>query len=122
MHELSICQALLTQVADIAAARGAPAVERITIEVGPLSGVEPALLAHAFAVMRTGSCAADAVLSVETTAVAVSCLGCGARSQATPGRLVCSVCGGYRTSIVAGDELRLLRVELRSPELRSATA
>ena len=43
MHELSICSALLDQVSDLAGRRGASAVQRITIEVGPLSGVEPAL-------------------------------------------------------------------------------
>lgn len=115
MHELSVCQALLTQVSEIALGRGAAAVERIVLEVGPLSGVEPALLERAFAVVRTGSCAADAVLSIETPAVMIRCLTCDAQSQTAPNRLVCRVCGGYRTRIVAGDELRLRRVELRVP-------
>jgi Zn finger protein HypA/HybF involved in hydrogenase expression len=39
---------------------GASAVERITIEVGPLCGVEPELLASAFAILREGGCAAQA--------------------------------------------------------------
>ncbi len=122
MHELSICQSLLSQVTDIASDRGADAVERIVIEVGPLSGIEPELLAQAFAVVRAGSCAAGAALSIETTRVTVSCITCGAQSQTAPNRLVCGVCGGYRTRIVAGDELRLRRVELRVPEARPAFA
>lgn len=116
MHELSVCQALLTQVIEIAAERGADAVERIVIEVGPLSGVEPALLARAFDVVRTGSCAAQAVLSIESPGVTICCVTCGAQSQTAPNRLVCTACGGYRTRIVAGDELRLRRVELRVPQ------
>ncbi len=116
MHELSICQSLLSQVTDIASDRGADAVERIVIEVGPLSGIEPELLAQAFAVARTGSCAAGAALSIETTGVTVSCSTCGAQSQTVPNRLVCGACGGFRTRIVAGDELRLRRVELRVPD------
>jgi hydrogenase nickel incorporation protein HypA/HybF len=122
VHELSVCQALLTQVADIAADRGACVVERISIEVGPLSGVEPALLASAFAIVRAGSCAAEALLLIESTPVTISCVGCGAQSKPKPNRLVCAVCGGFRTRIVAGDELRLRRVELRMPESRPATA
>ena len=122
MHELSVCQALLTQVAAIAAGRGARLVERITIEVGPLSGVEPALLASAFAALRAGGCAAEAALSIESTAVAIRCMTCGTQSPTKPNRLVCAACGGFRTRIVAGDELRLRRVELRMPPPRRESA
>ncbi len=120
MHELSVCQALLTQVIEIAANRGADIVERIVVEVGPLSGVEPALLARAFAVVCVGSCAAHAVLSIESPQVTIRCSACGAQSQTAPNRLVCSQCGGYRTRILTGDELHLRRVELRVPQPASA--
>ena len=122
VHDLSVCQALLTQVAEIAAGRGARVVERITIEVGPLSGVEPVLLASAFAIVRAGGCAAEAALSIESTTVTIGCMACGAHSNPKPNRLVCAVCGGFRTRVVAGDELRLRRVELRMPESRSGPA
>jgi hydrogenase nickel incorporation protein HypA/HybF len=112
MHELSICQALLAQVAAIARAQGADAIEHIVLEVGPLSGVDPGLLARAFEVARLASCASEATLSIETPQVTVSCLSCGAQSQTPPNRLLCDACGGYRTRIVAGDELNLRRVEL----------
>ena len=115
MHELSVCQALLSQVAAIAADRGARLVERITIEVGPLCGVEPALLARAFAALRAGGCAAEADLLIESVAVTIGCMTCGRESQTKPNRLVCAACGGFRTRIVAGDELRLRRVALRVP-------
>ena len=116
MHELSVCQALLSQVAEIAAGRGATVVERITIEVGPLSGVEPVLLASAFTIVRAGSCAAQAALLIESTMVTIRCMSCNAQSQTEPNRLTCAVCGEFRTRIMAGDELRLRRVELRMPE------
>ena len=120
MHELSVCQALLAQVVEIAANRGADAVERIVIDVGPLSGVEPALLARAFTALCAGSCAAHAVLSIESPEVVISCMACGVQSQTAPNRLVCTGCGGYRTRIVTGDELRLRRGELRVPQPASA--
>jgi len=122
VHEFSICQSLLSQVTVIASDRGASAVERIVVEIGPLSGVEPALLAQAFAIASAASCAAHATLSIETTQVIVSCIACSAQSQAAPNRLLCGVCGGYRTRIVAGEELRLRRVELRVLEPRPASA
>jgi hydrogenase nickel incorporation protein HypA/HybF len=121
VHELSICQALLAQVAKIATDHGSSEVAGIIVEIGPLAGVEPVLLERAFAFAREGSCAAAAVLSIETTGVIVSCLSCGAQSRTAPNRLLCSACGGYRTRIVAGDELRLRRVELRAPSVRSTS-
>jgi hydrogenase nickel incorporation protein HypA/HybF len=119
VHELSVCQALLRQVAEIATSRGASAVDRITIEVGPLSGIEPELLAGAFAILRAGSCAAQALLSIESTTVSIRCEGCGTQSAAEPNRLLCAACGGFRTTLVAGDELRLRRLELQVPQSRS---
>ena len=114
VHELSVCQALLGQVAAIAQTRGAESVAHITIEVGPLSGTDPDLLKSAFQVMRSG-CAAMAQLTVNRRAVEIVCLSCGANSETVPNRLVCQHCGGWRVRVTAGDELRLLRVEMRVP-------
>jgi hydrogenase nickel incorporation protein HypA/HybF len=116
VHELSICQNLLVQVADIAAARGASSVARITLELGPLCGVEPTLLARAFEIARAGSCAAGAELSIEIVGVSVRCVLCGAETQVIPNRMLCGACGGYRTELISGDEMRLRGVELRLPE------
>ena len=115
MHELSVCQALMIQVADIAKARGAEAVESITIEVGPLCGTEPALLLNAFLVMRSGP-ASTAKLLIKCCPVRICCLECGFKSETAPNRLICGHCGGWRTQVIAGDELRLLSVEIRMPE------
>lgn len=114
MHELSVCQALLSQVAEIARAQGAAAVEQITIELGPLCGTEPRLLWNAFSAMRCGV-AANAELRIKHCSVSIQCLQCEARTETRPNRLVCGKCGGWRTRVIAGDELRLLKVEIRMP-------
>jgi hydrogenase nickel incorporation protein HypA/HybF len=113
VHELSICQALLHQVNTIAGEAGCDDVEAVTIEIGPLAGVEPGLIASAFAVMKLGGCAAHAALIIESSGVQVECENCHAVSPAAPNRLLCAACGGYRTRVVAGEEMRLLRVALR---------
>jgi hydrogenase nickel incorporation protein HypA/HybF len=114
MHELSICQALLNQVNHVAVDAGCEHIEKITIAIGPLAGVEPGLLASAFAVMKIGGCAAQATLIIESDGVRVECAACGKVSETAANRLVCPACRGYRTRVVAGTELRLLRVELRA--------
>ncbi len=120
VHELSICQALLTQVAAIAASREGAVVARIVIEVGPLAGIEPAQLSSAFLILRLGGCASQADLLIETTKVIIRCTICGAQSHTRPNRLVCGLCGDFRVRVLAGEELRLRRVELQAPPAQPA--
>ena len=122
MHELSICQALLTEVSRIAASHGARAVERVNVEIGRLSGVEPELLSRAFEIARFGTCAEHAVLSLAVLEITVRCADCGAASSARPNRLLCGACGGYRTQVLEGNELRLRAIELDVAEERAAPA
>jgi hydrogenase nickel incorporation protein HypA/HybF len=125
VHELSLCQALLQEVATIATRHRATAVERISVEVGRLSGVEPELLLRAFEVARVGSCSARAVLSLTVLEITVRCADCGATSRAQPNCLLCAACGSFRTRVLEGDELRLRAVELDVldvPEARAVPA
>ncbi len=116
MHELSICQSLLDQVQRIAADHGAERVERIRLQIGPLSGVEAPLLRSAYPLAAAGTIAEDAVLEIESAAVRVHCLTCGAETEATPNRLICGACGDWHTRLVSGDELLLANLELSVPE------
>lgn len=112
MHELSVCQALIAQVADIAAAHGARGVKTVRLQIGPLSGVEAALLEHAYPLASAGSVSESAQLIVERLPVRVRCQDCGAESEATVNRLLCDACGSYRTQLISGDEMLLASVEL----------
>ncbi len=122
MHELSVCRSLLDEVTKIATSHGASAVERITVEIGRLSGVEPELLARAFEIARAGTCAAQAALSIEVLEITVRCTDCGTSSRVQPNHLLCAACGGYRTQVLEGDELRLRAVALAMPEALAVAA
>lgn len=112
MHELSVCLSLLQQVEQIASERSATRVTRITLNVGPLSGVEPDLLRHAYPLATAGTVAADAELVIETSDVVVRCSQCESETTVAANRLLCGSCGDFRTRVIAGDELTLMRVEL----------
>jgi hydrogenase nickel incorporation protein HypA/HybF len=112
VHELSVCQGMLDQVARIAAGRSAAAVTRITLRIGPLSGVEPELLRAAFPLARAGTIASQAELVIESLPVRVRCDTCDAETEAGPNRLVCAACGDWHTRLIGGDELLLASVEL----------
>jgi len=112
MHELSVCQGLISQVQDIARQNDARAVERIIVRIGPLSGVEAPLLRDAYSIARAGTVAADAELVIETMPVRVHCDTCGAETDASVNRLLCGECGDYHTRLLSGDEMILASVEL----------
>ncbi len=80
MHELAVCQALIDQVARVARDNGAGRVLSITISVGPLAGVEPKLLEHAYPLAAAGTVAEDAQLVIETVGVQVRCRKCQAET------------------------------------------
>jgi hydrogenase nickel incorporation protein HypA/HybF len=112
MHELSVCLSLLQQMVKIANERNAVAVEKIYLQIGPLSGIEPALLRNAYPLAAAGTVAADAELIIEASDIVVSCTECGVESPAQANRLLCSACGDFRTQIVSGDEMILQRMEM----------
>jgi hydrogenase nickel incorporation protein HypA/HybF len=110
VHELAICQALISQVTDVAREQKATTVLDIYVRVGPLSGVESPLMRNAFPVAAAGTVASDANLHLEAAPIRVRCEECGEESDARMNRLVCAACGDWRTTLISGDELILQRV------------
>jgi len=121
MHELAICQALMSQVETIASDNQATRVTSITLGLGPLSGVEEQLLKNAYPVASSGTVADGAELSIRPTPIRVKCPDCERESEAEPNRLVCEHCDSWHTELISGDELLLLSVELEKPT-QAATA
>jgi len=112
MHELAICQSLLKQVESLAFKHSARCVTSIVVAIGPLSGVEAQLLKDAYPVASAGTVAQEAELIIENLPVRVKCGFCDSESDALPNKLVCKKCGDWRTTLVSGDELLLMSVEL----------
>ena len=111
MHELSVCQALISQVEELAQREMAQRVERVRVGIGPLSGVEPQLLQHAYPLAAAGTLAENSELEIENRPIRVHCPTCGKTSDASASRLLCAHCGDWQTTLVSGDELMLLQVE-----------
>jgi hydrogenase nickel incorporation protein HypA/HybF len=120
MHELSVCQNLVVQVERIAREQNAR-VSSITIKIGPLSGVEAALVEQAYPLAVAGTCLSAARLIIDSLPVRVHCRICQQDTAAAPNRLVCAHCGDWRTELLSGDELLLSSVELsRDPSAEVA--
>lgn len=120
MHELAVCQALMDQVAAVAAREAARRVTAVTLQIGDLSGVEPQLLLDAWPIASAGSLAMGASLRIESVPLRVRCLDCGCETDASPNRLVCGECSSFRTTLVSGEELLLKSVELERADAGDA--
>lgn len=120
MHELSVCQNLVMQVERIAREQNAR-VSSITIKIGPLSGVEAALVEQAYPLAVAGTCLSAARLIIDSLPVRVHCRVCQQDTAAAPNRMLCAHCGDWRTELLSGDELLLSSVELsRDPSAEMA--
>lgn len=115
MHELSVCQALLDQVVEIAAEHGGVRVSCITIRVGPLSGIEPQLLSRAFEVVCSGSIAAGTELNIEPEAVRIYCPACDRENPAAVNQLRCRQCSHVPVQLISGDALTLVSLSIERP-------
>lgn len=121
MHELAICQALVDKVQSVAEEQHACRVTSIVIGMGPLAGVEEQLLVNAYPVASISTIAEHAELLIEHLPVRIKCNCCNKESRARPNRMVCRHCGNWQTTLVSGDELLLLSVELeKAPATYSA--
>lgn len=112
MHELSVCQSLISQVETIAREKLADTVISITLGIGALSGVDAQLLQHAYPIASAGSIADNAELIIQHLPIRVRCSQCGSESDAIPNKLICKECGDWRTTLISGDEMLLMSVEL----------
>lgn len=123
MHELSVCQSMLSQIERVAQENRADAVHRITVQIGPLSGIEPQLLQQAFPIAVAGSIAEEAVLEIELLPIRIECRQCGAESEAaSANKLICGHCGHWQTRLLSGDEMLLASLELdRATDKETAT-
>lgn len=115
MHELSIAQALVEQLDQIAASEDATVIAALTIEIGSLSGCDPEALKLAFPLAAGSSIAAGAALTIKLTRASATCRAC--RTTFTPDSpfFVCETCGSMEIDVEGGRDLLIRSVELNVP-------
>lgn len=113
MHEASLVRSLLRQVETLMREYGGEAVERVCVEVGPLSGVEPVLFETAFVEQCVGSCMAGARLAIEEVPLEADCLDCEQKFEIREFLFRCVVCESTRLKITRGDGIILKSVDVR---------
>lgn len=118
MHELSIAQAVVEQATTAAADHGANRIDRLELEVGAATHLNPDQLAFCVETVAAETPAADAEVAVTAIPPAGVCE-CGWEGELEPLESVpvaapdrrCPDCG-ERVELTAGTECRLARISV----------
>ncbi len=116
MHEMAIASNLLEQVVRIAEQHNSSAVERVELDVGLLQQVVPDSLMLAFAAAAQDTPAAGAVLELTEVKPVARCRPCDAPFEPSLTDYVCPRCGQADVQIVAGQDIILRSIVLRTKE------
>jgi hydrogenase nickel incorporation protein HypA/HybF len=104
MHEYGLCEGVLDAVRARAAGRQ---VAEVRIRAGARHGVDRDSMSQAFQHMAAGTEAADAVVDLVVTPMALHCEECDANGHTDDFLAVCPICGSDRVALTGGDELTL---------------
>ncbi len=108
MHELGITQNIVAIVEEAAKGRR---VQRVTLEVGALSGVMSEAIAFCFDVVTAGTALEGASLEIQEIEGRARCESCG-DEFATDTLFALCPCGSYRFTRLRGEELNVKSMEL----------
>jgi len=112
MHEMSLCESILDILEDQAAKDHFTQVKRVSVDIGPLSCVEPEALQFGFDVVMTGSLAEGAVLEIARPPAEALCLGCFKTVPVQARFDSCPECGSDALQVVSGEELKIRELEV----------
>ena len=112
MHELSIAQALVTQIEEASRENGSGSVIAARIVVGGLSGVDADALRFAFPIATEGTSLADTRLDIEEDPAIIACNSCGARTTPDFPLPLCNACDSVDVTIEGGQHLTLPSIEM----------
>jgi hydrogenase nickel insertion protein HypA len=112
MHELALCQSILSIVENEARNRQVRRVLAVRLEVGDLTCASADAMAFCFDAVTRNTIAEGATLELIRTPGEAWCLDCGRRVEIADRHQPCPQCGSLALSICSGEELRVTEVEV----------
>lgn len=110
MHELSLCQAIVTNVGNHAPA--GERVSRVTVRIGHLRQVVPDSLLFSWEVLTDGTDLAGSELHIEQVPAVVHCSACDADTTLALPMPACGTCSTTDVELVTGNEFLLVSIDV----------
>lgn len=111
MHEMGLTDALLKKVDKIVAEENVSGVNKITLEIGNLSGVVPRFLKECWDAVAYGTAYQETELVIETVNGTARCEDCKREFEADIDDLRCPYCRGYKLTPLTGRDMTILEIE-----------
>jgi hydrogenase nickel incorporation protein HypA/HybF len=112
MHELSICQSMLEIIDGAMADHPGARLQRVFVDVGRGSTVEPFLLNDAFRIATTGGPHEGSELVINEIPLVGRCRTCGKSFEYREIALGCPACESVSIEIESGLELNIKELEI----------
>lgn len=116
MHEVSICLSIFTSLEEAFSPEELAGLQEIHLQVGVLSGIEPALLQSAFELVTPTTRYKNATLYIESVDVKVKCHRCQRVFVVKDYCFLCPECQQPSNDIVQGRELLVKKIVLEETE------
>ncbi len=112
MHEIGIMERTLEIAITNAKQQNAHKINKITMNIGKLSGVIPDALEFAFDVVTKDTIAENATLTINTIPVICYCNSCQENFYPQEWFFECPKCHQFSNNIIQGKEIELMSVEI----------
>lgn len=112
MHEMGICDGILSSAVRAASDSGATRINRIEVSIGELTEVMDDALRFAFEALKSGTMAEGAELVVNYVEARSQCTECGTVFRHDRFDPKCPECGSYVSTLVQGRELRIDAIDV----------
>ncbi|KXF80720.1 hydrogenase maturation nickel metallochaperone HypA [Enterovibrio coralii] len=112
MHELSICESIVSTLKSHAETQDFSRVKVLRLEIGKFAGVEIEALRFCFPIVALGTVAEDAEMEITLVSGTGWCEVCQSSSDMLERYSSCQQCGSQGLSISSGEEMRIANVEV----------
>lgn len=113
MHELDLARSVVDAIENEAARQSFSKVERVVLEVGALSCVDPHALEFGFDAATRGTLVEGATLKILSPPGEAQCFGCGNTVSLTRKGDPCPECGSHQLVVSGGEELKIKSLEVQ---------
>jgi hydrogenase nickel incorporation protein HypA/HybF len=112
LHEMTLIERVVALVEDTARKRGSRRVKAVVLEIGSLAQVDAGAIRSCFEAASRGTVADGARLEIVRAAGAGWCPDCAKPVPLGEPSAACPKCGRQHVQMTAGDELRVLEMEV----------